>query len=177
MSGGIFISYRREDSAGFAGRIYDQIASQLDRERVFFDVDNIDLGADFIRVLSEHVAECDALVAIIGKQWLAATDEENRRRLDNPDDFVRIEIETALQRGIPVIPVLVGGAVMPRTESLPETLKALARRNGLEISHANFDSGSERLTKRSRSSKTHASSVKNAHQTQGAVRQGGSWQL
>ena len=147
MSGGIFISYRRGDSAGFAGRIYDRVANRLNRERVFFDVDNIELGADFVRVLSDRVGECDALVAIIGRDWLSATDEENRRRLDDPDDFVRIEIETALRRDIPVIPVLVDGAAMPRKESLPEPLKPLARRQGLGISHERFDADSERLTK------------------------------
>jgi hypothetical protein len=145
MSGGIFISYRRGDSAGFAGRIYDRIARRLNRERVFFDVDNIELGADFVRVLSDRVAECDALVVVIGKDWLSATDEENRRRLDDPDDYVRIEIETALKRDIPVIPVFVAGAAMPRKDNLPETLKPLLRRNGMEISHANFDSDLERL--------------------------------
>ena len=147
MSGGIFISYRRDDSAGFAGRIYDRIAGQLNRERVFFDVDNIQLGADFVRVISDRVGACDALVAIIGRDWLSSRDQEDRRRLDDPDDFVRIEIETALQRDIPVIPVLVDGAVMPRKENLPDALKPLARRQGLEISHPRFDTDSERLTK------------------------------
>ena len=110
MAGGIFISYRREDSAGFAGRIYDRLASRLNRERVFFDVDGIPLGADFVRVLSDQVAGCDALVAIIGKDWSSSKNDKNQRRLEDPDDYVRIEIETALQRDIPVIPVLVGGA-------------------------------------------------------------------
>jgi hypothetical protein len=147
MSGGIFISYRRDDSAGFAGRIYDRIASRLNRERVFFDVDNIELGVDFVQVLSDRVADCDALVAIIGRDWLTAIDEDGRRRLDNPKDFVRIELAAALQRDIPVIPILVGGAVMPRQEMLPEALKPLVRRQGLAISHERFDSDSERLTK------------------------------
>ena len=98
-------------------------------------------------VLSDRVAECDALVAIIGKDWVTATDESNQRRLDDPNDYVRIELGTALQRDIPVIPVLVGGAVMPRQESLPEMLKPLTRRQGLAISNANFDTDSERLTK------------------------------
>jgi TIR domain len=146
MTGGIFISYRRDDSAGFAGRIYDRVVNRLNRERVFFDVDNIELGVDFVQVLSNRVAECDALVVIIGKAWLSSTDEENRRRLDDPSDLVRIEIETALQRAIPVIPVVVGGASMPRQENLPEVLKPLAHRQGLAISHANFDSDCERLT-------------------------------
>jgi hypothetical protein len=147
MSGGIFISYRRGDSAGFAGRIYDRVASRLTRKRVFFDVDNIDLGADFVRVISDRVAACGALVAIIGRDWLSSTDQQGRRRLDDPDDFVRVEIETALQREIPVIPVLVDGAVMPRKENLPDVLKPLARRQGLEISHLRFDTDLERLTK------------------------------
>lgn len=147
MSGGIFISYRREDSAGFAGRIYDRLTSRLERERIFFDVDNIEPGLDFVKVLSDRVGACDALVAIIGKDWLSARDKHNRRRLDDPNDFVRIEIEAALERDIRVIPVLVDGACMPRQADLPPSLKMLARRQGLEISHTRFDSDAVRLTK------------------------------
>jgi len=145
--GGVFISYRREDSGGFAGRIYDRLAERLGHESVFFDVDNIPPGLDFVDVLSERVGRCDALVAIIGRHWLTSADTDNRRRLDDPSDFVRIEIEAALGRGVGVIPVLVDGAGMSRAEDLPESLKKLARRQGVEISHTRFDSDVERLTK------------------------------
>jgi hypothetical protein len=89
VTGGVFISYRREDSGGFAGRIYDRLTSRLGRENVFFDVDTIPPGRDFVDVLSERVGKCDALLAVIGKHWVSSADSENRRRLDDPQDFVR----------------------------------------------------------------------------------------
>ena len=146
MSGGVFISYRRDDTAGFAGRIYDRLTNALGRESVFIDVDNIPAGLDFVDVLSERVGRCDALVAIIGRNWLASADKTNLRRLDDLTDFVRIEIEAALDRNVPVIPVLVDGAVMPQADDLPDGLKKLARRQGIEISHTRFDADAERLT-------------------------------
>lgn len=146
MSGGVFISYRREDSAGFAGRIYDRLTRRLDAKSVFLDVDNIEPGLDFFEVLSEKLRVCDALIAVIGKNWNSSADQDDRRRLDDPDDFVRIEIEAALERGIRVIPVLVDGATMPRREDLPESLQKLRRRQAIEISHNRFDSDVERLT-------------------------------
>ncbi len=120
MLGGVFISYRREDSGGYAGRIYDRLTSRLGRENVFFDVDAIPPGRDFVDVLSDRVGKCDALLAVIGKHWVASADGQNRRRLDDPSDFVRIEIEAALQRDVPVIPVLVDGAPMPQSGELPD---------------------------------------------------------
>ena len=146
MRGGVFICYRREDSAGFAGRIYDRLKNGLGRESVFIDVDNIPAGRDFVEVLSERVGRCDALVALIGKNWLASAGKDNRHRLDDRNDFVRIEIEAALERNVPVIPVLLDGAVMPQADDLPDGLKKLARRQGIEISHNRFDSDVERLT-------------------------------
>jgi len=146
VTGGVFISYRRDDSAGYAGRIFDRLSSRLGHDAVFFDVDTIQPGRDFVEVLSERVGACDALIAIIGKQWIASADGENRRRLDDPNDFVRIEIEVALKRNVPVIPVLVDGAAMPRADQLPDGLKTLVRRQAVEISHARFDSDAERLT-------------------------------
>ena len=114
MLGGVFISYRREDSAGFAGRIYDRLTRRLDQKSVFLDVDNIQPGLDFFEVLSEKLRLCNVLIAVIGRNWNSIADRDNRRRLDDPDDFVRIEIEAALERGIRVIPVLVDGATMPK---------------------------------------------------------------
>ena len=146
MRGGVFISYRRDDAAGFAGRIYDRLANTLGRESAFIDVDNIPAGLDFVDVLSERVGRCDALIAVIGRNWLASADRDNCRRLDYPNDFVRIEIAAALERNVPVIPVLVDGAAMPQAHDLPDPLKKLARRQGIEISHNRFDSDAERLT-------------------------------
>jgi hypothetical protein len=145
--GGVFICYRREDSAGFARLIYDRLAQRLQRDNVFFDVDNIEPGVDFFEILSERVGKCDALVAVIGKSWISAADKDNRRRLDDPDDFVRIEIEAALERGVRVIPVLIDGAAMPRASDLPDSLKKLVRRQYVEVSHSRFDSDVERLTR------------------------------
>ena len=141
----VFVSYRREDSAGIAGRIYDRLADRLGRQRVFFDVDDIPPGVDFVKLLSEQVSDCDLLVAIIGKRWLTTTGEKNVARLEDPRDFVRIEIEAALRRGIPVIPVLVDGASMPTTASLPDSLRSLAYWQGVEISHLRFSSDVRRL--------------------------------
>ncbi len=147
MSGGVFICYRREDSAGFARLIYDRLTTKLGRDNVFFDVDNTPVGVDFVDILSERVGKCDALIAVIGKTWVSSADIHSRRRLDDPNDFVRIEIEAALDRNTRVIPVLVDGAAMPRPEDLPDSLKKLARRHGIEISHTRFDSDVERLTR------------------------------
>jgi uncharacterized protein YecT (DUF1311 family) len=143
--GGVFISYRREDSGGYAGRIYDRLAGALGSDNVFFDVDSIAPGVDFVDTLSERVGRCDALIALIGRQWLTIADADKRRRLDDPGDFVRIEIEAALNRGIRVIPVLVDGATLPVSQDLPPSLEKLPRRQGIEISLARFDSDVERL--------------------------------
>jgi hypothetical protein len=145
MSGGVFICYRREESAFAARAIHDRIVQRLERENVFLDVDNIDLGVDWFNVLTERVGACDALVAVIGRNWASSADKDNRRRLDDPDDFVRIEIEAALKRDVRVIPVLVDGAAMPKSGELPDSLKGLARRQGIEISPAGFDADVEKL--------------------------------
>ena len=102
---------------------------------------------DFVDTLSERVGQCDALIAIIGKTWVSSAYLDDARRLDDPNDFVRIEIEAALARKIRVIPVLVDGASMPRSDDLPDSLKKLTRRQGIEISHTRFNSDVERLTK------------------------------
>ena len=90
------MSYRREISAMSAGRLYDRLSRHFASDQIFMDVDTIEPGVDFMRTIEEAVAACDVLIAVIGERWLTATDEEGRRRLDNSEDFVRIEIETAL---------------------------------------------------------------------------------
>ena len=105
MAGNIFINYRRGDDPGFTQALYSRLEQAFPPERLFMDVDNIAPGLDFVQVLNEQVARCDVLIAIIGKNWLDANDESGERRLDNPEDFVRIEIESALAQKKRVVPV------------------------------------------------------------------------
>jgi hypothetical protein len=100
MSGGVFICYRREETAFAARAIYDRVAQKVGRENVFLDVDNIELGVDWFDALNDRVAACAALVAVIGRNWVAA-DKDNRRRIDDPDDFVRIEIDALINKNMP----------------------------------------------------------------------------
>ena len=129
----IFVSYRRSDSADISGRIYDRLIAKFGRDAVFKDVDSIPLGLDFKEYLDKQVGECQVLLAIIGDRWLDARDSSGNRRLEYPADFVRIEIESALIRNIPVIPLLVRGASMPSEENLPPSLQKLVYRNGIPI--------------------------------------------
>lgn len=145
--GSVFISYRREDSEGQAGRLFRDLVAHFGEDSVFMDVKGIDAGRDFRRAIDEQVSTCDVLLAIIGRSWTEAKDESGRRRLEDPEDFVRLETSTALKRDIPVIPVLVGGTRMPRKEQLPKDLEALAYRNGVELTHARWDSDVQVLIK------------------------------
>jgi hypothetical protein len=144
---GVFISYRREDSAGHAGRLYDLLAERFGNSRVFIDVDTIGAGEDFFEAIDRAVASCDVLIALIGRHWLNVTDNKGRRRLDIPEDFVRLEIQAALQRGVTVIPVLVQKAEMPSSDDLPQTMGTLARRNAIELSDERFHYDVARLMK------------------------------
>jgi WD40 repeat protein len=148
MAGNVFINYRRDDSAGTAGRLYDRLVRTFGRNNVFMDVDHIPAGVDFVQHLNTQVAACDAFLVIIGPHWLEAKDETGQRRLDNPDDFVSIEIGAALTRDIRVIPVLVDGARMPKADQLPETLKALVRRNAVEVRNSQFGRDADALTEK-----------------------------
>jgi WD40 repeat protein len=143
--GRVFISYRRQEASGMAGRLYDRLTAHLSDEQVFIDVDTIAPGVDFARVITQAVSTSQVLLAVIGPQWLTITDEDGQRRLDHPDDIVRLEIAAALQHEIRVIPVLVDGAVMPGHEDLPEDLADLARRNALSVRHRSFRSDADRL--------------------------------
>jgi osmotically-inducible protein OsmY len=143
----IFISYRREDAEGQAGRLCDDLTAQFGEDSVFMDVVDIEPGRDFRRVIDQHVASCGVLLAVIGKGWLDAKDKAGRRRLDDPNDFVRLETASALKRDIPVIPVLVQGTGMPREDQLPEDLKEFAYRNAVELTHARWDSDVQILIK------------------------------
>jgi formylglycine-generating enzyme required for sulfatase activity len=133
--GSIFISYRRSDSIAETGRIYDRLVTEFGRDHVFKDVDSLPFGVDFAEYLDQAVSECQVVLVVIGKSWSTVTEADGSPRLQNPDDFVRIEVESALKRGIPVIPVLLEGASMPKRNQLPESLHTLCRRNGTQVGY------------------------------------------
>jgi beta-lactam-binding protein with PASTA domain len=140
MMEGIFISYRREESAGHAGRMYDRLREKFGKERVFMDVSAIEPGIDFGEAIDRAVGSCAVLLVVIGRRWLECSDATGRRRLDDPKDFIRLEVGVALRRSIRVIPVLVQDAAMPEESDLPDDLQALARRNAIEINDTHWDS-------------------------------------
>ena len=135
----IFISYRRDDSAGHAGRLFDRLAGHFGPAQVFRDIDTLAAGEDFVQAVRERVQGCDVLLTLIGTRWLSAADEDGRWRLADENDLVRTEIAIALQRNLRVIPVLLQGAAMPKAKDLPAELGALARRNAVEIRDTSFD--------------------------------------
>ena len=135
---GVFISYRRQDSEWPARGLCDCLCEHFGEDRVFMDVDGIEPGEDFVDVLDDALAECDAMIALVGPCWVSITDQSGRRRLEDPEDFVRLEIATALKRKIRVIPVLMDGATMPGSGDLPDELTALVRRQAVEIRAKSF---------------------------------------
>ncbi|MCA1708882.1 MAG: toll/interleukin-1 receptor domain-containing protein [Actinobacteria bacterium] len=144
-SGRVFISYRREDTAYAAGWLYDRLPERFGEAQIFKDVDSIAPGDDFAETITTAVGSCEGLLALIGNEWLTVTDTSGDRRIDDPTDFVRLEIEAALSRDVRVIPVLVEGARMPRVEELPPSLAKLARRQAMELSPSRFKSDLHRL--------------------------------
>jgi tetratricopeptide (TPR) repeat protein len=144
----IFISYRREDAAGDAGRLADHVQRRFGAARVFLDIETIEPGTDFVNVLRESLQETAVLLVVIGPRWTALRAADGSRRLDDPADFVRMEVEAALGRDIPVVPVLVQGATMPRKEDLPASLGPLATRQAVALDHAEFHDDAERLCDR-----------------------------
>jgi len=143
----ILISYRRDDSSAHAGRIYDRLVSSFGADSVFMDIDNIEPGEDFVEVLERALDSADVLLAMIGPKWTDITDARGNRRLDDPNDFVRLEIATALRRNIRVVPVLVGGAMLPSAGELPDDLEGLLRRQAHEVTDTRFHTDVERLEK------------------------------
>jgi hypothetical protein len=129
----IFISYRRADSAEVTDRISEHLTARFVEENVFRDIHSIPLGIDFREHVDAAIAQCDVVLVIIGSQWLAAQGSGGRRRIDDPSDFVRVEIETALSRDIPIIPLILQNATMPQADELPPSLRSLAFRNGLRV--------------------------------------------
>jgi TIR domain len=145
MAGKIFINYRRDDAIGTAGRLHDRLAQTFGPNNLFMDVDHIPAGVDFVEYLHSQVAACDVFLAIIGPNWLNAKDNRGRRRFDNPDDYVSIEIASALARNIRVIPVLVDGARMPKADKLPDSVKPLVCRHAVEVRNTQFGRDAEAL--------------------------------
>ena len=143
--GRIFISYRREETAYPAGWLFDKLVERFGEGRVFKDVDSIEIGEDFVEAITNAVGSCTVLLALIGDQWLTIADDGGGRRIDNADDFVRLEIEAALARDVLVIPVLVEGAEMPDADKVPPTLAPLTRRQALELSPNRFAFDTSRL--------------------------------
>jgi TIR domain len=138
VTGKIFISYRRRDDPGGAGRLFDALNEAFDPDRLFLDVDSIEPGQDFEDVIEDRVAKSAVLLAVIGQHWVDATDDRGNRRLDNPQDYVRMEIETAMKQNKRVIPVLIGDARMPAAEVLPESIRKLARHNAVMLRYERF---------------------------------------
>jgi serine/threonine protein kinase len=144
----IFISYRRSDSADITGRIYDRLVERFGRDLIFRDLDSIPLGTNFRRYLQNVVSKCVVELVVIGRTWANISDDSGQRRLDNPDDFVRVEVEAALGSDIPVIPLLVQDAVMPRKDQLPSSLHELVYCHGMPIrSDPDFHNDMDRLIK------------------------------
>jgi hypothetical protein len=145
MAGKIFINYRRDDSIAVAGRLRDRLAETFGPDNLFMDLDSIPVGINFDEYLKTQVAQCDAMLSVIGPNWLSAKDETDQRRLDKPDDFVAVEIAAALSRDVLIIPVLVDGTRMPKASDLPASLKPLALRNAIQVRNTNFGNDAEIL--------------------------------
>ncbi|HEV7821463.1 MAG TPA: toll/interleukin-1 receptor domain-containing protein [Burkholderiales bacterium] len=143
----IFISYRRIDSAAYAGRLFDRLRNHFGDDEVFMDLEGIDPGADFSKVVAEKARAADVLIALIGRDWLTPSKTGTLRRLDDPNDLVVREIATALEAQRLVIPVLAGNTAMPARADLPESIAALAERNAIELSDQRFHADVDRLIK------------------------------
>ena len=141
----IVVNYRREDTAGHAGRLYDDLAERFGEDSVFMDIDAIPPGVDFAHAIEQAIGSAQAFLALIGPRWITAADAAGARRLEQPDDFVRLEIEAALGAEMLLIPVLFQGAAMPGTEQLPPSLAGLTRRNAVEIRNSSWRYDVDRL--------------------------------
>ncbi len=141
----VFISYRRDDSRWLARALYNKLTSEIDEERVFMDVDSIEPGLDFVDVIDDVVSKVNVMIAIIGPGFMTATDEDGGRLIDDPQNWVRLEIATALKRNIRVIPLLQQGANLPTAEELPEDLKPLVRRNAIQVNEMTFEADVDRI--------------------------------
>lgn len=145
MAGGIFVSYRRDDTRQAAGRLADDLADHFGSPHIFRDIEGIDPGVEFAQALNQALETCAVMLVLIGPKWLDICDAQGRRRLDNPNDWIRQEIGTALRRGIRVVPVLIDGAALPDEASLSDELKPLVRRQALELADTRWRGDLQRL--------------------------------
>ena len=141
----VFISYRREDTASAAGRVYDRLARLLTKSNVFFDVSTIGGGEDFVQRIASEIGNCDAALVFIGDKWLEPTPAGGRPRIFEPNDYVRAELGAALSRPLLIVPVLVGGARMPKQEQLPQDIRTITTKNALPLRHESFDDDTENI--------------------------------
>ncbi|MCP5080261.1 MAG: toll/interleukin-1 receptor domain-containing protein [Alphaproteobacteria bacterium] len=148
MTDKTFVSYRRSDSPGSVRQLCAILKKRLYPRDIFIDIDGIAPGSDFTEILDKSLNDCGAFLVIIGPHWLDERDHEGKRRLDNEDDYVRLEVATALRRNIPVIPVLVDGAELPTEDRLPLDLRPLVHRQTLELSHQSFDQDARHLAQK-----------------------------
>ena len=145
MSEKVFISYRREDTAAVAGRVYDRLSRLLSKRNVFFDVSTIGGGEDFLKRIASEISSSDVALVFIGVRWLEPVQATGKARIWEADDHVRAEVRAAMARSIRVLPVLVSGASMPKPEQLPEDIRAITTKNALPLRHESFDDDTERL--------------------------------
>ena len=131
---GIYLSYRRRESTAYAGRLFDHLSRHFGPDSLFMDIDDIARGQDFALAIESALNACEGVLVLIGKSWTSCTGQGGRRRLEDPQDWVRLEVAAALRRDILVVPVLVGGARIPDPAGLPEELRALCGRNACELS-------------------------------------------
>ena len=146
MASGIFINYRRDDSAGAAGRIYDRLAQAFGKDNIFMDVDNISTAVNFVQQLERELTNCKVFLCVVGHNWLNAKGEDGHRRLDQPDDYVRTEIAASIKRDITIIPILIDGARMPKPRELPDDIAPLAARQALDVNSVHFQRDVNELT-------------------------------
>lgn len=143
----IFISYRRDDTAGHAGRLSDSLSDYFGHDRIYMDVKDIEYAQDYKDAIEESLSVTGALLVVIGDQWCSVSDENGNRRLDDPSDDVSREIQIALESSLTVLPVLIGDAIMPKPDELPERIKGLSRRNAIAISDERWHLDVDRLAK------------------------------
>ena len=143
--GGIFISYRQSDGAGWANWLYGRLSQEFGAANLFRDVNTTEPGLNYVEAVEHGVGQCEVLIAVIGPKWLTAEDTNGKRRLEDPRDLVRLEIERALARNIRVIPLLTDRTPMPTEDSLPDSLKALAFRNAVVVTNENSETDIARL--------------------------------
>lgn len=144
----IFVCYRRGDSRGDAGRLADSLDERFERSQIFRDVESLEGGSNYKQAIDTAIRQVSVMLAVIGPRWLSITDDEGNRRLDDPDDFIVLEIGSALDQGVTVIPVLVGGAQMPAEADLPVRLRPLASQQAVELSDSRWDYDMQRLVAR-----------------------------